>query len=94
MKVVHKNSTESMSSLWRHILHRSLPKQRNILGGELVTLPVGDARGGDGIFGPARVDASDTEPLPPCRGLTREVIWRQTKLLGTCLEQHPIRIQR
>ncbi len=55
---------------------KSGQQQRHVLGGELVTLAVRNARGRDGILGPTRVDAHDTKPLPPYRELTTEVIWR------------------
>ena len=71
-----------MSRFRRHVLHRSLQKQRHVLGGELVALPIRHARGRNGILGPARVDARDAEPLAPCRELMPEVTWRQPEPFG------------
>jgi hypothetical protein len=68
--------SRDLLSVRRDVLHRRLQEQRYVLGGELVALPVGDARGRDGILGPARVDASDTKPLPPCGKFSAEVIGR------------------
>ena len=74
--------TQTPLRLRRHILHRRLQEQRHVLGGELVALPIRDARGRDRVLGSPRVDARDPEPLAPCRELATEVIGPQLELLG------------